>query len=775
MIHFEKGVEKPINEKIMSEKSSGTESFKELSEYSARMNKIRGHPSGQAEQTERIRHHRKKEQVWKRSGKEKQRKFAATLSGDESERKKTGENLRQERSFESGPRTEESFREEVQTKRKRERLRKEQKKKASRLSFGKEESREKQNGDAGITGNVISASAHTAGNYIHRKIHESETDNPAVEGAHKTELAGEQIGRYAFRLSRVMRKRDSSRWRESSADEGVTGRLRFETAEETGRTVGKRLAEAGQAEKQLAEAGQAGRQLAEATQTGKQLARTGQAEKRALQKFLQKQRIKKSYQAAKRGEQTTAETMKAARTFLEKTKNAAKIFLQRQKGFLGAAAMIMLLFLSLSAGLSSCAMATQGAASSIIGTTYPSMDEDIYAAEAAYAALENALNRQINRMESTHPQYEEYRYQIDEISHNPYHLISYFMVKYGEFTYAQVAGEIEEIFREQYGLYVDPTVETVTETKSVRVGESLGQVVTSAYCSCPICCGIWSGGPTASGVYPAPNHTIAVDARHPFVPMGTKVIMNGVEYVVEDTGAFGSYGVQFDVYYSDHASALAHGHKTWEAYIANDNGNREVEVTTTTEVNRLDVSLKNHSLDSVLRSRMNAEEEKRYDLYNTTYGNRSYLFDTNTLPGNGSGGFGYEIPSEALSDEKFANMIHEAEKYLGFPYVWGGASPSTSFDCSGFVSWVVNNCGNGWNVGRQTAEGLRSCCAYVSPADARPGDLVFFQGTYDTPGASHVGIYVGDNMMIHCGEPIQYANIAAPYWSSHLMAYGRLP
>lgn len=437
--------------------------------------------------------------------------------------------------------------------------------------------------------------------------------------------------------------------------------------------------------------------------------------------------------------------------------------------------MVMLLFLILSAGLSSCAAGMQGAATSIIGTTYPSSDEDIYAVEEAYAALENALNRQVNNMESAHPEYGEYRYQIDEISHNPYHLISYFTAKYGEFTYAQAAGEIEEIFREQYSLYVDPATEAVTETKTVRVGESLGQVVTSAYCGCPICCGIWSGGPTASGAYPTPNHTLAVDAYNPFVPMGTKVVMNGVEYVVEDTGAFASYGVQFDVYYADHASALAHGHKTWDAYIADDNGSREVEVTTTEEVNRLDITLKNHSLDRVLRGRMDGNEEKRYDLYNLTYGNRSYLFNTSTLPGNGAGGFGYEIPSEALSDEKFANMIHEAEKYLGFPYVWGGASPDTSFDCSGFVSWVINHCGNGWNVGRQTAEGLRGCCAYVPPAQAKPGDLIFFEGTYNTPGASHVGIYVGDNMMIHCGEPIQYANIASPYWQEHFMAYGRLP
>ena len=158
---------------------------------------------------------------------------------------------------------------------------------------------------------------------------------------------------------------------------------------------------------------------------------------------------------------------------------------------------------------------------------------------------------------------------------------------------------------------------------------------------------------------------------------------------------------------------------------------------------------------SSFRNRMTDKEQEQYDAYNKYYGNRDYLFDLNSIP-TGGAGFGYDIPAEALSDPQFAKMIREAEKYLGYPYVWGGASPSTSFDCSGFVCWVINNCGNGWNVGRTTADGLRSYCSYVSPSDAKPGDLIFFQGTYDTPGASHVGIYVGNNMMIHCGNPIQY-------------------
>lgn len=132
----------------------------------------------------------------------------------------------------------------------------------------------------------------------------------------------------------------------------------------------------------------------------------------------------------------------------------------------------------------------------------------------------------------------------------------------------------------------------------------------------------------------------------------------------------------------------------------------------------------------------------------------------------------YTIPPEALSDDRFAAMMDEATKYLGYPYVWGGSTPATSFDCSGFVCWVVNH--SGWSVGRTTAEGLRQLCVRVSPEEARPGDLIFFEGTYDTVGASHVGIYVGDNKMIHCGDPIQYANINSSYFSAHFMQFGRL-
>lgn len=189
-------------------------------------------------------------------------------------------------------------------------------------------------------------------------------------------------------------------------------------------------------------------------------------------------------------------------------------------------------------------------------------------------------------------------------------------------------------------------------------------------------------------------------------------------------------------------------------------------------VNILTVNLVNKSLGAVIAGKgLNEDEQARYEVLLATQGNKAYLFDDVYAD--------YEDPDEyhpageALSDQSFAAMIAEGEKYLGRAYVWGGSNPTSGFDCSGFVSWVVNHCG--WNMGRLTANGLKNRCSVVSPEEARPGDLIFFKGTYATNGASHVGIYVGDGMMLHCGNPIQYTSINTRYWEKHFYCFGRLP
>ena len=577
---------------------------------------------------------------------------------------------------------------------------------------------------------------------VHGKIHETEGDNVGIEAAHNTEIAVESGAKTT--ISHV----------KSKVKEAPHERIsRLEHKAERANT--KLLFE---------------RSLDENPEIKKSKIRKMQ-QKRGI-----KQRYAAAYKATGNGAAAMAKTGTAAmpkEPFAKRLGNGIKNFARKNKGgiaVLGVCGLAAVLMISAFGTMGSMISEAGGA---IVESTYLASDDEIHAADEFYTGLENDLQRQIDRIERDYPGYDEYRYQVDEIGHNPYQLTSYLTAKYGNYKASQVKDELREIFEEQYGLAVHGETVTETVTRTVRVGESLGSVVTSGYCNCPICCGQWSGGPTASGVYPTANHTIAVDAYNPFLPMGTHVIMNGTEYVVEDTGNFARYGVQFDVYYDNHAIAQNHGHQTWEAYLADSNGSNEIEVTETRTIRRLNISMTSHNLDLILRNRLTEDQQKLYSIYNASYGNRDYLFPVERLQV--ADGMSYDIPPEALSDVRFRNMITEAEKYLGYPYVWGGASPETSFDCSGFVSWVINHCGNGWNYGRLTAEGLRNVCTYVSPSEAKPGDLIFFQGTYDTSGASHVAIYVGNGMMIHCGNPIQYASIETNYWQQHFYCFGRLP
>ena len=202
----------------------------------------------------------------------------------------------------------------------------------------------------------------------------------------------------------------------------------------------------------------------------------------------------------------------------------------------------------------------------------------------------------------------------------------------------------------------------------------------------------------------------------------------------------------------------------------------EYEVEVPYEYYILNITLKNNNLGRVITEHggMDMNQSERYSILLMTKGNKKELFANDPYIAYNEEYLDYDIPGAALTDVRFARMIREAEKYLGYPYVWGGSSPSTSFDCSGFVSWVINHCGNGWNVGRLTANGLMSVCSIIPKSSAKPGDLIFFRGTYNTTGASHVGIYVGNGMMIHCGNPISYASVNSAYWKQHFYCYGRL-
>ena len=419
-------------------------------------------------------------------------------------------------------------------------------------------------------------------------------------------------------------------------------------------------------------------------------------------RWQQKRAIKKEYMAAKAGHATggtikaSETTAKAAKKAAQDTKKTTQFFARHKKGFLIVGVFALMLAFLLNT-LSSCSILVQSGVSALGTTTYPVEDSDMRAAEAQYCALEEELQDYLDNYERTHD-YDEYHYDLDDIEHDPYVLISAITALHGgEWTIDEVGGTIQMLFEKQYIL--TETVETETRYRTeTRTGER--------------------------------------PATDPYTG----------EYLYDEDGWL-----------------------IWEEY------EYDVEVPYTYYI--CTVELENFNLSHVPVYIMSHDQLSMYATYMGTLGNRPDLFPSSSYVNKyyNTEYEDYEIPPEVLVDEQFAAMIEKAEEYLGYPYVWGGSSPSTSFDCSGFVSWVLNNCGVGWNVGRLGASGLLGICTRVSAANAQPGDLIFFQGTYDTTGASHVGIYVGNNTMIHCGDPIQYTSIDTNYWREHFLAFGRLP
>ena len=411
-------------------------------------------------------------------------------------------------------------------------------------------------------------------------------------------------------------------------------------------------------------------------------------------RWQQKRAIKKEYMAAKAGKsgkntaKATQKTAKSAKKAAENTKKTGEFLAKHWKGALIALAILLIVAFLLSV-VSSCSVMVQSGVSAFGGSSYAVEDSDMMDAEAQYCAMEAELQEYLDTYESTHD-YDEYHYDLDDIEHDPYVLLSAISALHGgEWTIGEIGGTLQMLFDKQYIL--TETVETETRYRTeTRTGTTT--------------------------------------------------------YTDPDTGETVTETYEYDV------------QVPYTYYICY-------------------VELENFNLSHVPVYIMSEEQLSMYATYMSTLGNRPDLFpDSSYVDAYINTEYEeYEIPADALSDPQFAAMMEEAEKYLGYPYVWGGSNPNTSFDCSGFVSWVVNNCGVGWNIGRLGADSLRHTCSYVSPANARPGDLIFFEGTYDTTGASHVGIYLGDNMMIHCGDPIQYADITSSYWQQHFLSFGRLP
>lgn len=487
---------------------------------------------------------------------------------------------------------------------------------------------------------------------IHGKIHEVEQDNSAVEAAHRSEIVAESAVRHYshHRQNKANKPFEKVSKLEHDAQVADT-KLHYEKTQQEHPEMKKQ--------------------------------RTN------MNKHYQKQAIKKEYAAARKAGSQTAgtATKNTGKKTREKAADKIKEFVAKNKKvflWIGVGVLVLVL---LAAGISSCTAMFSSTGSAIITSSYLSEDEAMLGAEAQYCQMEAELQDKLDNFESYYPGYDEYNYDLDDIEHDPYVLISILSALHdAEFTLSEVQSTLQMLFDKQYILTTEEIVEVRYRTET-RVGS----------------------------------------------------------YTTTDpeTGATSTHYYTYEV------------EVPYNYYIMN-------------------VTLENFNLSHVPVYIMSQDQLSMYATYMSVVGNREDLFPDSPYvdkyienpPDE------YTVNPSYMSDETFATLIEEAEKYLNYPYVWGGSNPETSFDCSGFVSYVLTNSGL-VNTGRLGAQGLYNVCTPVSRADAKPGDLVFFVGTYDTPGVSHVGIYVGDGVMLHCGDPIQYSSINTSYWQSHFYAFGR--
>ena len=524
----------------------------------------------------------------------------------------------------------------------------------TRLHF--EEVEKKPNGK--LHHNPLSRPVQELSATAHSKIRQVEHENVGVEAGHKGEVLAERGVSYTgSRVKTAYRHHKTKPWRDAAKAEQASVKANAEYLYQKALHDDPSLAAAN-----------------------------------PVSRFMQKQRIKRNYakevrQAGQNTKKAAATAKSAAIRAKEAAKRAAVFVKSNWKVILIVVAIAAVVFLLLG-GISSCTMMLGSGAGTMFSSSYLSEDADIHGAENAYLAMEAELQNKLDNYETLNPGYDEYRYDLDDIEHDPYVLISILSALHeGTFTADQVQDDLAMLFEKQYIL----TETTQTETR-----------------------------------YRTETRT------------GTRTVTD------PETGETTTEEYEYEV------------QVPYTYYIRN-------------------VKLENFNLSHVPVYIMGEDTLSIYATYMSTLGNREDLFPSSsyvekytTPPAT------YDIPASALEDETFAAFITEAEKYIGYPYVWGGSNPNTSFDCSGFVSWALTESGV-CNTGRLGAQGLYNISTPVSSANARPGDLIFFVGTYDTPGISHVGIYVGGGKMLHCGDPIQYADINTSYWQSHFYAFARPP
>ena len=615
-------------------------------------------------------------------------------------------------------------------------------------------------------------------NFVHGKIAETEKENSAVEGAHKSEQKGEEL--FSFVKRQIKGKEQKQRAKVAKLEKK-------------------------QFKKEVN------------FQYQKFLEENPQMQKKALQKRLQKQRIKREYIKARK----KAASAKTAEQAFEKTKNGAvtvarklQEFARKNAGLLVTVGIMALLFMMIMVSVSSCGAMFADTQSTILAASYLSKPKEIDAADLQFTRLELDLQKEIDRVETDNPGYDEYSYNLGAIGHNPFTLISYLSAVHTEFTASEVESEIQALFDEMYTLTLTPDTETRTRTVTKTGTRTVTDPVT--------------GEETEEEYEYEEEEEYEVSIlRVTLTVIPLESLVSG-KMDTEQAEIFAMYG-ETNGLLQEFASPL---NLYWYYYVSSYYGYRKNEVTGNEEFHRgVDIAVptgttvyaahdgtvtaaaydshygnyvaieidgyttKYAHMDSLSVSAGQTVEKGAVIgttgntgsstgshlhiecLYNGEYYNPLFYFDVGegTLYGETPGGLpGNAIPPDAYDDASVQALMEEAAKYLGFPYVWGGSSPSTSFDCSGFVCWVFTNSGV-HNLPRTTAQGIYDQCTPVSASDAKAGDIIFFTGTYNSAGAvSHVGIYCGNGTMIHCGDPISYASINSPYWQSHFYSFGRL-
>ena len=621
-------------------------------------------------------------------------------------------------------------------------------------------------------------------NYAHGKVAESEKENSAVEGAHKTEQKAEDAYRFVKRHYKSKEQRQRKK---------VAKLEKKQFKKEVSFRYQKFLEENPEMQEKTL--------------------------KKQLQKRMQKQRIKREYAKARRAGQAAKNTKEAAVKSANFTTTVAKKLQEiaaKHASLLVTVAAFGVLLIMIMTSISSCgAMFSEGMSTTLAGS-YMSVPAEIDAADLAFSELEMELQKEIDSIETDYPDYDEYRYNLDAIGHDPFALISYLSAVHTEFTAADVQGEIESLFDEMYELTLNPTTETRTRT----VTKTGTRTVTNA------------DGTTSTETY-------TYEEEEEYTVTILEVTLTAKDLNVVAAGHMDSEQKEIFALYNE-THGLTQQFYTpldlyWYNYVSSYYGYRINPVTGAEQFHRgvdiavptgtgvlaaMDGTVTTAAYDSYYGNYVVIEDSKGYCtkyahmdtlsvsagqavkhgdtigttgntgsstgshlhiecLYNGEYYNPLFYFEAGegTLygetPASGSGG-GNAIPPDSYDDAAVQALMEEAAKYLGYPYVWGGSSPSTSFDCSGFVCWVFTNSGV-HNLPRTTAQGIYDQCTPVSAAEAKAGDIIFFTGTYNSAGpVSHVGIYCGNGVMIHCGDPIKYASINTSYWQSHFYAFGRL-